>query len=118
MPYGKKPVGFITYTRDGRMSAVLSYDGRKPLSGDREASGVQERADAFSTAFAYAGRYTFSGDKVTHHVEVSTIQNWVGTDLVRTVAIDGKRVTLRTPMRLLGGRMQSTELVWERIGNE
>ena len=79
---------------------------------------VEEKAEAYSTSFAYAGRYTFTGDKVTHHVEVATTESWIGTDLVRTVQIEGARVTLRTPMRALGGRMQSTDLVWERIGAE
>ena len=115
-PYGANPKGYITYTADGRMSAVVSYDNRMPLSGDRGSSSVQERAEAFSTSFGYAGRYTYSGDKVTHHVEAATIENWIDTDLERTVKIESNRVTLRTPMRSLGGKMQSTELVWERIG--
>ena len=117
-PYGQHPKGFITYTRDGRMSAVVSYDGRKPLSGDRASSRVEDRAEAYSTSFAYAGRYTYADGQVTHHVEAATIENWIGTDLVRTVKIDGNRVSLRTPMRPLGGQMQSTELLWERIGAE
>ena len=31
-PYGAQPAGFLTYTSDGRVSALISYDGRKSLS--------------------------------------------------------------------------------------
>src|SRR5260370_37779195 len=55
--YGAHPTGFITYNPDGRMSVVLTYDGRKPLSvNDVLAAPLEERAQAFSTAVAYAAR--------------------------------------------------------------
>lgn len=113
--FGQRPKGFITYTREGRMSAIIANDGRKPLSRDRIAAPPEERAEAFATFIAYAGRYTFTGDKVVHHVEVASIQNWVGTDLIRSVTLQGDRVTLRTPPTQLGGVIRSTELVWERV---
>ena len=31
-PYGLSPVGFLTYTEDGRVTALISYGGRKSLS--------------------------------------------------------------------------------------
>jgi hypothetical protein len=114
--YGAKPKGFITYTADGRMSVVINEDGRKPLSvNDRVAAPMEERAQAFSTMTAYAGTYTFSGDKVVHHVEVASLPNWVGTDQERVVKIQGDRVTLATPPLSRGGVMQTLELTWERV---
>ena len=83
--FGVNPTGFLTYTTDGRMMAIITYGERKPLSvNDRVAAPPQERAEAFATMFAYAGRYTFDGDKVTRRVEAASVQNWVNTDLVRT----------------------------------
>ena len=114
-PYGSDPTGLITYTDDGRMSAVISYGGRRPLTGgDRVSAPESERAEAFATSFGYAGRYSFSGSQVTHHVEVSTVQNWVDTDLVRTVALDENRLTLRTPPMSVGGSARTTQLIFER----
>jgi hypothetical protein len=85
-PYGEGPQGLLTYTKGGRMSSVISYGGRKPLSiGRADGETQQEQAEAFKTFFAYAGRYTPSGNQVTHHVEISSIQNYVGKDLVRNV---------------------------------
>jgi len=115
-PFGSDPRGALTYTRDGRMSVIISHGGRKPLSGaDRLASPTDEKAAAFDTCFAYAGRYACAGDKVTHHVEVSTVENWVNTDLVRLVRLEGDRLMLVTPPSSVGGAIRTTELVWERI---
>src|SRR5665213_1507933 len=47
--YGPHPSGLITYTADGRMSVLEVYDNRTPLSKDREAAPMEERAEAFST---------------------------------------------------------------------
>jgi len=117
--YGEHPKGFITYTSEGRMIVVINEDGRKPLSvNDRVASPVEERAQAFSTSNAYAGTYTYSGDKVVHHVEVATMPNWVNTDLVRTVKFQGNqgnRVTFITPPTSRGGVTKTFGLTWERL---
>ena len=111
-PYGISPTGFLTYSDDGRVTALISYDGRKPLS---VGAGVVEQAEAFKTFLAYAGRYTFSGEKITHHIEISSIQNYVGKDLVRTVKLEGDRITLTTPPTPVNGKTQTVELIWQRL---
>jgi Lipocalin-like domain len=38
---GQNPLGLLTYTADGRMMAIISDDGRKPLSiADRVAASA------------------------------------------------------------------------------
>jgi hypothetical protein len=114
--YGANPTGFITYTDEGRMSVIIAEDGRKPLSvNDRVSAPAEERAKAFSTIQAYAGTYTFTGDKVVHHVEVASMPNYLNTDQVRAVKIGKDRITLATPPLSRGGEMQTFELVWERV---
>jgi len=114
--YGRNPTGFVTYTSDGRMSLIISSDARKPLSvADRVAAPRDERAEAFSTCLAYAGRYTLAGDKLTHHIEAASFQNWVNTDQLRIVSLKGNRATFRTPPILFNGQEQTVELVWERL---
>ena len=46
------PGGFLTYTGDGRVTAIISYEGRRPLS---VGAGTEEQAEAFKTFLAYAG---------------------------------------------------------------
>jgi hypothetical protein len=115
-PYGPHPTGFITYTADDRMMATIAFDGRKPLSvNDFITAPAEERAQAFATFVAYAGRYTFTGDKVIHHVEVASLQNLVHTDQVRLVILQGDKLTLSTPSSPVGGVSHNAELVFERI---
>ena len=114
-PFGPSPTGFLTYTREGRMSAMISYGGRKPLSvSDGSLAAVDEKAEAFGTFLAYSGRYTLTEDQVIHHVEISSLQNWVNTDLVRLIKFQGDRITLATPPTSINEKIQTWELVWER----
>src|SRR5262245_50992891 len=71
--YGQNPTGFLTYTSDGRMMAIITNGGRQPFA--TTSPSVQERAEAFSTMAAYAGRYTVSGERVIHHVQAAWVQN-------------------------------------------
>ncbi|MGA9542758.1 MAG: lipocalin-like domain-containing protein [Candidatus Sulfotelmatobacter sp.] len=112
-PYGIDPVGLLTYTHEGRIAAMISHSGRKALfSGG---GSLEEQAEAFKTFFGYAGRYAFGGDKVTHHVEISSIENYVGRDLVRYVKFQGDRITLVTPPTPVNGKTLIFELIWERL---
>ena len=115
-PYGPSPAGFLTYGADGRMTSLISYGGRKPLSfGGGTRSPQEEQAEAFSTFLAYAGRYTLGDEKVIHHVEISSIQNYVNKDLVRSIKFDGDQITLTTPPMAVNGKIQTIELIWQRL---
>jgi len=115
-PYGVNPVGFLTYGADGRMTSLISYGGRKPLSfGGGTRSPQEEQAEAFNTFLAYAGRYTLSDDKVTHHVEISSIQNYANKDMVRGIKFESDRITLVTPPMAVNGKIQTIELIWQRV---
>jgi Lipocalin-like domain len=119
--FGRNPTGLLTYTAEGRMIGIITFDGRKRLSvPDYISAPAQERAEAFATMVAYAGRYTFAGDKVIHHVEAAWMENYVNTDQVRfIVRFQGNRLTLRTPPFLKGGvKLANQELEWERMKPE
>jgi hypothetical protein len=47
----------------------------------------------------YAGRYTFTCDKVVDHIEVATLQNWVNTNQTRFVTLQGNRMIVRNTPR-------------------
>jgi len=112
-PYGPNPVGFLSYTGDGRVTAMISYGGRNPLSFG--GGTLEEQAEAFKTFLAYAGRYSFSDGKVTHHIEISSIQNYVGKDLVRSIKFQGDQIVLVTPPTPVNGKIQTVELIWQRL---
>jgi Lipocalin-like domain len=112
-PYGPSPVGFLTYTAEGRVTALISHGERESLAFG---GGTQEeQAEAFKTFLAYAGRYSIAGYKVTHTIEVSSIQNYVDRNLVRSVQFEGDRIILVTPPTLVNGKIQTVELIWRRL---
>lgn len=94
---------------------MISHGERKPLSGDRISAPAEEKVEAYSTFFAYAGRYSVTGNKVIHHVEISSVENWINTDLTRLIVFEGHRIRLITPPLSVGARSQTTELLWERV---
>jgi len=114
--FGKNPHGYITYGRDGRMM-VLIASGRRPRPGDLEKLTDQERADLFRTMISYAGTYTFDGNTVTHHIDISWNEVSTGTHQVRNVKLDGNRLTLSTnpQPRPQDGKMAVNTLVWEKM---
>lgn len=115
-PYGINPVGFLTYTKDGRVTALISYGGRKPLSvGAKPALLLEEQAEAFKTFLAYGGRYRLDGNKIIHSIEISSIQNYVNRELVRTLKFQDNQIVLFTPSTMVNGKMQTIELVWHRL---
>ncbi len=114
-PYGTSPSGLLIYTADGHVTAIVTNSGRALLTvNDRIVAPAEERASAFATSFAYAGRYRFQCNRVVHDVEVATVPNWVGTQMTRKVQIVGKRLILSTPPIAKGGTTSTFDLVWER----
>ncbi len=113
--FGPSPTGILIYTREGRMAVMISNSERKPLSADPFLASVEERAEAFTTFFAYAGRYTLTGDKLIHHVEISSLQDFEGTDQVRLIKFQGDRIVLVSPPMSINRKTQTFELVWERV---
>ena len=115
-PFGKSATGSLIYTGDGRISVMISHGGRVPLSSeDLSIATPAERAEAFRTFNAYSGRYTLARDRVTHHVEIASLPNWVGRELVRMARYCDDRLTLETPPHPVDGSPRSFIIVWQRL---
>ena len=117
-PLGDDAVGLAVYLANGRVTIqFMKRERPRFTSGDAWRGTLEEERAAFEGFFGYAGRYTIDAARstVTHHVEIASAPNYVGTDLVRTFSFSGNRLTLRTPQRNLMGQTASSTLVWERI---
>lgn len=113
--YGEEPSGVIHYLSDGRMSVLITHDGRKLMSGDRQAAPEGQRAEAFSGCIAYAGSFSLHDDGWIHHIiDVSTYPNWVGSKLKRRATYDGKTLSLLTPPQMQNGKITILNLHWQR----
>lgn len=113
--YGEKPVGFIHYLPGNRMAAVISYDGRKPMEGDRLKATDAERAKAYATFLAYTGTFRIEGDKVIHSVDSSSYQNDVGSEQVRFFRKEGDTLYLESVPLIRDGKPQVYKLVWDKL---
>jgi hypothetical protein len=92
---GKNPTGYVIFTPEGRVWFVLTGEGRKP------AKTVQERADLLDSLVAYTGTYRIEGDKWITQVEVAWNPAWVGTEQARSFKVDGERLSVLTPWRVM-----------------
>ena len=112
---GERPNGYLSYSVDGRMYAIITADNRiKPL----EANPTDEqRVKLHQTMTAYAGTYTLQADKVIHHADISWNEAWTGTDQVRFFKLDGNILTITTAPNKspMDGREGQTVLVWEKV---
>ena len=92
---GSHPTGYVIFTPEGRVFFVLTGEGRKPGKTD------QERAELLNTLVAYAGTYRLEGDQWITKVEVAWNPEWIGTEQRRFFKIDGKRLQVLTPWRVM-----------------
>jgi hypothetical protein len=117
--FGEQPKGYITYGKEGRMLVLITYGGRiKPP--DVVKTTVEDRDALYRSMLAYGGTYTYSGDKIEHHVDISWDETRSGTTVTRNITRDGDRLTYVTePFATRGkeylGKMVIQTLVWERI---
>lgn len=113
--FGEHPNGYLSYSADGRMYAILTSDNRvKPRKANPE---DKDRIKLHQTMAAYAGTYTLESDKVIHHVDISWNEAWTGTDQVRFYKLDGNTLTITTaPFKSPSdGREGRSVLIWEKV---
>ena len=104
------------YSGDGYMSVAFMREGRPRFtSGDIRGGTVEEKVAAVDGYTSYCGRYKVEGGRVVHHIEVSLFPNWIGESQERSYELEGDRLTLSTPLMLVGGMQLSTHLIWERV---
>jgi hypothetical protein len=115
-PYGKHPAGYINYGKDGRMMVVVAFDGRPKLARPETAT-LEQRDQLYKTMFAYGGTYTYAGNRIEHHIDVSWNESWTGTTVIRDITRNGDRLTYvtRSQVSPRDGRPEVATLVWEKV---
>jgi len=109
---GRHPTGYVNFSPEGRVMFILTGEGRKP------AKTTEERADLLSTLVAYTGTYRIEGDRWITKVDVAWNPEWVGTEQARSFRIDGERLQVLTPWRVMPNwpekGMQRSIITFER----
>ncbi len=114
-PFGEKAQGFISYTPDGYIFAVLSKDGRQPcLSNDPHGVSETEKISSYDSYFSYCGKFEIKEQSVIHHIHSCSFPNWNGTDQLRNYTFNNNTLLLVTQPFLIDGSVQISELFWEK----
>ena len=109
--FGQHPNGYLILLPNGRMSAIVTAEGRQAPKTD------EERGAALRTMVAYSGTYRIEGDKWITKVDVAWNEAWVGTEQVRTYKLAGDKldvIAMTQPAVNFGGRALRAMLSWER----
>jgi len=115
--FGAGADGYLVYTPDGVVTAVLGAMDRAAFAEPDPGQGTDEEYGSARRLIAYAGRWTLDAatSEMTHHVEVSLFPGWQGQAQVRRVALDGEDLTIVASPRIDGrGRRFHVELRWRR----
>ncbi len=93
--YGPNGQGFLMYSADGFMCAVLMDPDRPKWANPRKPT-QSEKASAFDGSYGYCGRYEIDAkhNRLVHLPEVSTGPGFVATRQVRPCHFEGNRMTL------------------------
>jgi hypothetical protein len=114
--FGAHPEGFITYTPEGYMLAILSRSDRPPFAdGDILGGSKDEQAQAFLSASSFSGRYEIREGKVFHYLEAATFPNWKGTTQARDFELTDTHLTLYPPALLMDGQLRTSRVHFERL---
>lgn len=117
-PFGDTPEGFITYTPEGYMMALLSRSDRVPFPDGDILGGTQaEQASAFMTASSFAGRYEIRDGQVHHYLEAASFPNWKATTQSRDFELTHTHLKLYPPKLLMEGQMRSSRVVFARLSH-
>jgi hypothetical protein len=111
--FGEHPTGYIIFTSEGRLMAVIEAEGRKTPSTE------SDRAALLKTLIAYSGKYRVEGNQWITSVDTAWNPAWDGTDQVRTFQVVGDRLmvtsTWQAAVNFPGSPLSRGSLVFERV---
>jgi hypothetical protein len=111
-PYGEDPPGYLIFTANGRMMAVLEAADRKPYAT------VEERASLLGSMAAYSGTYRLEGDSWITTVDVAWSPSQ-RTEQRRGYKIDGDLLSVTAPWikdpRLPNQPETRSILIWQKV---
>jgi len=117
-PFGTAPIGRITYTGDGLLSAHVMRADRPAFAGQSLYGGdAGQKAAAYDSYIAYYGSFNVDpvAHTVTHRLTGSLFPNWSGSKQTRFYALEGDTLTLSTPTFKAGDKEISVHVVWRRV---
>ena len=115
-PLGEHLEGFIRYLPDGDMICIIARADRADFTtGGQWNASDAEKAGAYSSMLAYAGRYRIEGDTVVHEVRTSLFPNWKNGEQRRQVRFEGPdRLFIEARLEQGTPEARTAQLAWTR----
>ena len=113
-PFGERPRGLVVFSVDGWAAVQIAAQERPDFGGQPPHASVEDRARAYASYLAYAGRYTVRGDTLVISPELSLYPQLLAEEQVRHVVFRAGDLVLRTPSLRFRGAVGVHELRWRR----
>jgi hypothetical protein len=114
-PLGENLEGFIRYVEDGDMICMIANAVQPNFtSGGQWNASEAERARAYSSMLAYAGKWRIEAESVVHAVEQSLFPGWKGGDQRRHVRLDGDTLFIEAHLEQGTPEARTAQLKWRR----
>ncbi len=119
-PFGEDTLGLIMYDHSGMMSVqIIRHD--RPLFPSEDMFGAAPGTvkAAFEGINTYYGPFDVDSltRTVTHHVLGASMPNRAGSTQVRHYEFVDDLLILKTPPRLLDGKMLTGVVVWKKLAS-
>jgi hypothetical protein len=110
---GKNPTGSLVFTPEGRVTEIVTAEGRVAPTTEKE------RAALLDSMVALAGTYRVEGDRYIRKYDVAWNPARVGAETVGTFKLEGNRLQVIgdwTPATAAGkSAVGRTIATWERV---
>ena len=114
-PLGCDAIGYLTYTANGHVFVAMMNPNCPRFSSEDPSKGrPEEKIAVFDSYMTYCGTYILQENRIIHHLELSLVPNWIGSDLVRIIDLVEDRLSVVTLPQLVFGRWQTGYLIWTR----
>jgi Lipocalin-like domain len=114
-PWGEKPIGYVVYTKGGRLIFTLVSDNRARPANPTAATDA-ERLRLYDTLASGSGTYKIDGNTQLSTFDSSWLETWTGTTQKRKIAITGNKLTVTSdPFKNPAGQEVTFENVYERV---
>ena len=112
---GPQASGYLMYTDDGHMCAILMKPGRPKWEHSQEHATDAEKISAASGFTSYCGTYKLDEKNhvIWHDPEVSFCPNFLGTEQKRPYRLEGNRLILSDVVS--EGEVERWTIVWEKV---
>jgi Lipocalin-like domain len=93
--FREKPVGFVQFTSDGRVTLITIDPVRKKPAGD--IATAEEASELYRTMIAYGGTFSIAGNSVTYDLDITWNENWTGSLQLRYWELRDGKLFVWTP---------------------